>query len=124
MSTAINDLSASAVCLPAVGPGTYSESATGGAVDLIAGDGAGFAVLAVGTLVEDTAVGGSLEESDDGDTWTEVAGAAFPEVTAANAVPVIAFRRTARYVRANLTVDGPDPEADAAILVGQQKKQF
>lgn len=122
MATAINDLSAAVTCQLGVGPAAHTASTAGGAIDLIAGDGAGFAVLAVGALAPDTEVGGYLQESADGETWDDGPIAAFPDVTEAYTARAVNFRRSARYVRAVLTLDGPSPEANAAILIGQPVK--
>jgi hypothetical protein len=125
MSTALNDLAHSALCVQALRPDVYTEDANGAAIDLVAADGGGFAVLTVGPIAVGTQVGGYVEECDDGQDWSGDPLASFTAVTTANAIRTISFRRTARYVRAVLTIGGTgSPEATAAVIVGQQRKQF
>jgi hypothetical protein len=91
-------------------------------VDLLAGDGPAFAVLTVGTLATGTTVGGYLEESADGVSWDGIAGADFAPVTTANSIRAVTFRRSARYVRAVVTLAGSSPQAHLAVVIGQEAK--
>jgi hypothetical protein len=122
MATVLNDFANGVLYKTAVAPGSYTADATGSAQDLAAADGGAFAVLAVGTLAAGTTVGGYLEESADASSWAAVPGAEFTSVTTANSVRAVTFRRTARYVRAAVTVAGGSPSAALVVIVGQGKK--
>ena len=58
------------------------------------------------------------------DSASDISGATFTQVTAANNVQVICFDRTKRYVRYVGTIGGSStPTVLAAVFVGEQKKQ-
>src|SRR5262245_44705975 len=122
MSTKLHDLATHATTGVSVAPNHYTADATGGAVDLLAADGNGFAVLAVGTVVGDSLFGGSLEESDDQTTWVPIPDVAFPVVADENTSAVVTFVRTRRFVRAVLDVSGDDGDGYACVLIGGQTK--
>jgi hypothetical protein len=118
MSTAIDDFTCQAVLGVSVPPGSYDDVFTGAAVDLLAGDGRGFAVLQADGLTGGASVAGQIEESDDGTTWAAITGAAFPTVTA-NGAYAVGFARSRRYVRCAL---GVVVGANVCVTVGQQRK--
>jgi hypothetical protein len=92
-------------------------------VDLIDADGSCVAVQTVGTVAGTTpSITGKIQESSDNSTWTDVAGAAFAAVTAANNVQAITFERTRRYLRYFRTVSGTGPTFALSVLIGEQKK--
>ena len=122
MSTKIHDLAAAAVLGASVVPQVASASQNGSSVDLIAGDGNAFAVMQVGAVQGGTTVGGKVQESDDGSSWSDVADAVFPNVTASNGAFAVTFGRTKRYARCVITLSGGTPQAAIAGLIGQQKK--
>lgn len=122
MSSHVQDFPASAQ----VGAGLYPTSLTattnGPAVDLAAGDGPCFAVQHVGDCPGDGTLDGKIEQSADGTSWAAVSGATFAQVDGPDAVQVIRFDRTARYVRWVGTLAGAAPEFVVAVLIGQQRK--
>lgn len=84
-------------------------SGSGGltAVDLV-NDGAN----RISGLLTSTAVAGAgtasiqIQESADNSTWTDVAGALFTTISAANAQQLLSWNQTKRYVRGNCTITG------------------
>lgn len=126
MSSVLNDFAALVICKQSIAPDVHSESpGAGTTVDLINADGGGFATLIVGE-VDGTSVviNGKLQESVDGTTWTDIAGATFTTVTTSFTTETISFRRTARYVRANITITGTDLGVRHAVVLGQLRKLF
>ena len=122
MSTTLHDVGANAIIRASFPPSFLVGPATGGTVDLADGDGNGFVILTVGDISEDWSATGTLHESDDGSAWTPVAGVAFDTMATTGATQVRSFRRTKRYVRLTVAVDGTDPEVMFSGLIGQQKK--
>lgn len=59
-----------------------------------------------------------LQESTDGTTYTDVTGGTFTQVTTHNAVQVLPFKATKRYVRCTGTVAGTNPVFEATVLIG------
>jgi hypothetical protein len=76
----------------------------------------------VGQLNGDSAFTAALEESSDLTTWAAVPDVTFPTVGEENTAVSRTFTRTARYVRANVTVSGDDSDGNVCVLVGGQKK--
>ena len=122
MSTKLNDVPSAAVLASTVPPVVATSNQTGSTVDLISADGPGFALLAVGAIAVGTTVGGKVQESDTGSSWTDIAGATFPAIIAANGTGSARFHRTARYVRCAITVTGGSPSAAVCARIGSQKK--
>lgn len=64
-----------------------------------------------------------MQESDDDTTWTDIAGAIFTEVSAANQEQRIRFLHSKRYCRSYATIGGTNsPSFDAAVEVLAQAK--
>lgn len=122
MSTAIHDVASAALVAAGIYPDTKTASPTGSAIDMITADGPCFAVQQVGEFDADS-LAGSIEESANGTTgWTAIDGAAFTAVTAASAIEVITFSRSARYLRYVGTITGDTPSIEMAVVIGEQKK--
>lgn len=121
MSTALHDLPTAAELVASVPPRTIEETTIGSAVDLVAADGPGFAIVSVGDLAASTVIAGDIEESATG-TGGWVAIAAWPEINSANTTRVVRFQRTQRHVRLVIELTGPVPSATVCGLIGQQKK--
>jgi hypothetical protein len=122
MSTKLHDVAAAALLGASVAPDVFTTSQNGTAVDLIGGDGNSFAVLITGAVAGGTTVGGKVQESADGTTWTDIGGATFTNTTASDATQALTFARTARYARCVVTLSGGTPSAGVCALIGQQKK--
>ena len=123
MSTKLADVQNNALLGASVYPATVNDTNNGLAVDLIDADGSCVAVQTVGAVGGTTpSITGKVQESADNSTWTDVAGAAFAAVTAANNVQAITFERTKRYLRHARTVSGTTPTFPLAVLIGEQKK--
>lgn len=124
MSTKIHDLASNAILGVGAPPQTITTTLTGATGDLLAGDGRCFAVQQVGTVSGTTpTLNGKIQESDDGSTWGDIAGATFTQVTASSNYQAITFDRTKRYVRYVGTVAGTSPSFALAVLLSEQKKQ-
>lgn len=125
MATYINDLHSAGNLVSALDPTTISSTSNGSSVDLIDGDGACFAIQHVGDLDDTGTLDGHIEQSADGSTWSAISGAAFDQVTAANNLQVITFRRTSRYLRWSVTIGGEgSPVFTVGVVIGEQKKTF
>ena len=126
MSTHINDAASNLTpALPvSITPQSLSASGAGTALDLGAGDGGCFAVLAVGAVTgTDPTLDVKIQESTaSAGTYTDISGATFTQVIAATKGEVISFRRSKRYVRAYATLGGTTPTFLASVTLHQQKK--
>jgi hypothetical protein len=129
MSTYIRDLAQSLLLLDAMaaGPAVVTATVTGVACDFLQADDRCFAIQDVGAYVgAGPTLNGKIQESADGSTnWTDITGATFAQVAAAQNVQVISFDRTKRYLRYVGTIvlnGGTSIALDA--LIGQQKKYF
>ena len=123
MSTHVNDLASAVKVSTALAPVVRTTAVNGSAVDLISADGACFAIQQVGALSGAT-WSGSIQESDNGTSWSGIDGAEFTPVDAANDTQTISFRRTKRYVRYAGAVDGGTPSVAVSALIGEQWKTF
>lgn len=64
-----------------------------------------------------------IQESDDDSTYSDITGATFAQVTAANAEEAILVKnRSKRYVRAVATIAGTTPSFAVCCVVEAQKK--
>ena len=124
MSTKLHDLPSVAVLAASVVPKVVTATETGSTVDLLQADGAGFAILSVGAIASGTTVGGKVQESADGSTWSDITGGAFDDIVAANGLTSVRFERAERYVRGIVTIAGSSPSAAVCAVVGSQKKTF
>ncbi len=123
MSTKIHDLASYLVLGAGLAPQTITTSTNGPAADLLAGDGPCFAVQQVGNVSGSSpSLTGKIQESDNGSSWTDIAGATFTPVTSAGNYQTITFERSKRYVRYVSTVSGTGPSFAVAVFVSQQKK--
>jgi len=122
MSTKLNDVPSAAVLSSTVPPVVATSNQTGSTVDLISADGPGFALLAVGAIAGGTTVGGKVQESETGSSWSDITDATFTSITAANGTGSVRFTRTLRYVRCIITVAGSSPSAAVCAIIGSQKK--
>jgi hypothetical protein len=125
MSTKLHDLARHAILGVGVTPRTITSNLNGTAGDMLSGDGRCFAIQAVGTLGGTSpALAGKIQESADGGSWTDIAGATFTSVTTSDNVQAITFDRTLRYVRYVGTVTGTSPQVPIAVVISEQKKQI
>jgi hypothetical protein len=109
--------------LASVVPSTITATGNGSACDFLHDDGACFAIQSIGSASGTTpSLTGKIQESSDNSTWTDVTGATFTAVTAANNLQKITFLRTKRYLRHSYTVSGTSPVMITCVLLGQQKK--
>jgi hypothetical protein len=123
MSTALNDLKNQALLGASVYPVTVNDTNNGLAIDMIDADGRCFATQMIGTVGGTSpSLTGKIQESSDNATWTDVPGAAFTAVTAANNLQTIEFDRTKRYLRHFRTTTGTSPAFALGVLIGEQKK--
>src|SRR5436309_4335909 len=101
MSTKLHDVANQAILGAGLAPQTITATATGSAIDLLAGDGPCFAIQQIGAVSGTTpTLAGKIQESADGSTnWGDVSGATFTTVTASTNTQAITFERTKRYVR-------------------------
>jgi hypothetical protein len=119
----VSDLASRILSRTTVGPVLISTTGGGTTIDLIDADGACFAIQAVGARSsESTNLAGKIQESDDGNTWSDVASAAFTAVTTDSNLQMISFFRTKRYVRHYRTLSGTTPGATICVIIGQAKK--
>jgi hypothetical protein len=125
MSTKLQDFTNEAILGVGLAPQTIAATTNGPNGDMINGDGLCFAVQQVG-VVSGTSptLAGKIQESTDGATWTDVAGAVFATVTASTNNQCIAFERTKRFLRYVGTVGGTTPSFAVAVVISQQKKQI
>jgi hypothetical protein len=89
--------------LEALYPQSVNASGTGSGCDFNNDTGQCFAIQEVGAIVGGN-ITGKIQQSADNSTWTDVAGAAFTQVSTGNNVQVNVFTRTQRYLRYNYTV--------------------
>ena len=122
MSTALHDLASAGLVAAGLYPDTISTSPTGPTIDMVEADGQCFAIQQVGEFSDDTTLDGRIEESTDGTTWAAIDGADFDTVSAGNAIQVIRFTRSARYVRYAADLAGDTPSVELAVVIGEQKK--
>jgi hypothetical protein len=123
MSTALNDLKNQSLTGVSVYPSTVNDTNSGASIDMIDADGRCFAIQAIGAVGGTSpSQTGKIQESADNSTWTDVAGATFATVTAANNLQTIVFDRTKRYLRHFRTTTGTGPSFALAVLIGEQKK--
>jgi len=124
MSTKIQDLANQIILGVGAPPQTATATVNGTGGDLQAGDGRCFAIQQVGTVSGTSpTLDGKIQESSDNATWTDIAGATFPTVTASNNYQAITFDRTKRYVRYVGTIGGTSPSYALAVVISEQKKQ-
>src|SRR5438128_1060573 len=125
MSTKIQDFANQVILGVGAAPQTATSTVTGTGGDLLAGDGRCFALQQVGTVSGTTpTLDGKIQESSDNSTWTDIAGATFPQVTATGNYQAITFDRTKRYVRYLGTIAGTTPSFALAVVISEQKKQL
>ena len=124
MSTKIQDFANQAILGIGLAPQIATSTVTGTGGDLINGDGRCFAYQQVGAVSGTSpTLDGKIQESSDNSTWTDVAGATFTQVTAANNYQAITFDRTKRYLRYLGTIGGTSPSFALAVVISEQKKQ-
>jgi hypothetical protein len=125
MSTQLHDLARHAILNVGLTPRTATTTVTGSAGDLLAGDGRCFAIQQIGAVSGTSpTLAGKIQESADGTTWSDIAGATFTTVSTADNVQAITFDRTLRYVRYVGTVGGTSPSFIVAVVISEQKKQI
>jgi hypothetical protein len=120
MSTSLHDVPSHTAFALALAPQTLTEDATGPAVELPDADGPAFAVVQLGGLAGGTTVSVEFEQSGNGSSWSAVS-TDIPAQTAGG-VTAVTFTRPARYLRCQVTLAGTSPQAEIAVLIGQQKK--
>src|SRR5437899_6077210 len=124
MSTKLQDVANQAILGVGLTPRTLTGSVNGTGGDLLAGDGRCFAIQQVGAVSGTSpTLDGKIQESSDNAAWTDIAGATFTTVTAANNYQAITFDRTKRYVRYVGTIGGTSPSFALAVVISEQKKQ-
>lgn len=101
-------------------PAAYTASTTGETIDL-----RGYSSVAIqlltGTITDGTHTL-TVQESDDGSTWTDVDAeqleGSFEDITAANAGnQIIGYHNTKRYLRVNVAVTGATTGGVYAVAV-------
>ena len=118
-----NNLIDDAAC-SSIRPQVATSTVTGQAVDLDRANGACFAFLEVGAISGTSpTLDVKVQESDtSGGTYTDIPGAAFPQVTVANKSHIINFKRSKRFCRLLGTIAGTTPSfALAGQLYGVKK---
>ena len=120
MSSLLHDIPTQTVFALALGPASLNANTTGSSFQLPDGDGTAFAVLQVGGIEDGTTVTAAFEQSNGNGSWSAVACDLSP--LTAHGVTTAALTPTTRLLRCTVTLTGSDPQADVAVLVGQQKK--
>jgi hypothetical protein len=124
MSTKLHDIASQMILGVGAAPQTATATVNAPGGDLLAGDGRCFAVQQVGAVTGTApTLDGKIQESSDNTTWTDIPGATFTQVTAANNYQAITFERTKRYLRYVGTIGGTSPSFALAVIVSEQKKQ-
>ena len=125
MSTKLHDVANQMILGVGLAPQTITATTNGSSGDLINGDGSCVAIQQIGTVSGTSpTLAGKIQESTDGSTWTDVAGATFTTVTASTNNQAISFERTKRYLRYVATVGGTSPSFAVACVISEQKKQI
>jgi hypothetical protein len=123
VTTHINDVANNEVAGQSIIPQDLSATVNGSSVDFLTGDGGAWAELSTGARTGTTpTLDVKLQESDDDLTFTDISGATFTQVTAANQRETINFRRSKRYVRAVATLAGTSPTFITSVTIHQQLK--
>jgi len=102
-------------------PQTISSNTNGGSVDT-QGYNSAAAILEVGAVSGTSpTLNVKIQESDDASTWSDVSGATFAQVTAANNSQILRIEGLGtsrkRYLRAVATPGGTSPSFDAACVI-------
>jgi hypothetical protein len=122
----INDLKNAAVAADttaAIAPQIASGAITGTVIDMVDADGPCFGILNVGAVTGLTSLDVKVQESDASNgTFTDISGAAFPTVTAAQKLKIINFKRSKRFLRALLAMTGTSAFV-ASNIIGIKKSQ-
>ncbi len=127
MSTWLNDLKNNAAFAndgSSLVPAVRTATANGAAVDLVSSDGPCFALMEYGAVSGTSPASDvKVQESDtSGGTFTDIPGAVFPQVAAANKFQIINFKRTKRFCRLVIVIAGTTPSfASAGQIFGQKK---
>lgn len=128
MSTFINDFANNLVLANSGGtirPQVATADVTGQAVDLVDAEGNCAAILTVGALSGTTTVAVKIQEDPaSGGSYSDISGATFTSVTAANKAQVITFKRTRRYCRAYATLTGSTTSAAIQVVIVGTKKNI
>ena len=102
-------------------PASRTSTVTGSAIDILPIRGKALVVQDVGAVTGTTpTLNGKLQDSADGSTdWTDIAGAVFAEVTAANKVECIPLNvdNCRRYVRWVGTLGGTTPNFTVGVTM-------
>jgi hypothetical protein len=111
MTHQLTHLAAAGVAASLLPPGAVAANTNGTGVSLAGKKGTAAAILNCGAATAGTnpTMDVKLQESDDNSTnWTDIAGAAFPQVTTVAKCLVISFRPGERkqYLRAVATIGG------------------
>jgi hypothetical protein len=100
-------------------PAARTSTVTGSAIDILPLRGKGLVVQDVGAVTGTTpTLNGKIQDSADGSTdWTDITGATFTEVTAANNVQCIPLNvdNCRRYVRWVGTLGGTTPNFTVGV---------
>ena len=124
MTTKLQDVANQVILGVGAPPQTATSTVTGTGGDMLAGDGRCFAIQQVGTASgTGQTLDGKIQESSDNTSWSDIAGATFTTVTAANNYQAITFDRTKRYLRYVGTIGGASPSFALAVIISEQKKQ-
>jgi hypothetical protein len=124
MSTKLQDVANAALVYQTQTVQRMTQTITGSALDMLAGDGRCFAILNMG-LFNATSLAVKFQESTTTTTtdFGDITGAAFATQTTTQTTPqMITFDRSKRYVRSIATFSGTT--IDTALLVGEQLKQL
>lgn len=123
MANIFLDLASNAI---ATAGNTYGTaiSATAGltTVDMVSDVGNMVSCLLTSSAVAGSGVGAvKIQESSDDSTWADITGATFTSVSAANALQLISFKLTKRYVRAHFTLSSGTSVTLQVTFLGQRR---
>jgi len=65
---------------------------------------------------------GKIQESTDNSTWSDVTGGGFTQITTANQCQTIAFTRTKRWLRVNVTIGGSPVNAFTCCTIAESNQ--
>ena len=123
MSTWINDLKNSITRKDSFVPAVRTTSGEGEGVDLQEAEGNVFASIHVGAVSgTNPTLDVKMQESDDDVTYSDIVGAVFAQITLANQVADLTFKRAKRFVKAVATIAGTTPSFASAVSVASMLK--
>lgn len=117
------DLVNTVVAGASIRPSAVTSDTNGSGLDFANGEISTNAILEVGAVSGTTpTLDVKLQESTDNSSWSDISGATFTQVTAANQRQAIRCLRSKRYVRAVADVGGTTPSFTMCVEIVAQKK--